>query len=57
MGITSMAREEVCTNPLEEMEINKTAKTHIIGICIETRPDALDDDWIKRFRYWGITRI
>ena len=23
MGITSMAREEVCTNPLEEMEINK----------------------------------
>lgn len=41
----------------EEIEINKTAQAHIIGICIETRPDALDDDWLKRFRDWGVTRI
>ena len=41
----------------EEIRINKTAKTHIIGICIETRPDAIDDEWIVRFREWGITRI
>lgn len=41
----------------EEIEINKKAQAHIIGICIETRPDALDDDWLKRFREWGITRI
>ncbi len=41
----------------EEIKINKTAKVHIIGICIETRPDALDDDWLYRFRKWGITRI
>ena len=41
----------------EEIRINKTAKVHIIGICIETRPDALDDDWLIRFRLWGITRI
>ena len=41
----------------EEIKINKTAKVHIIGICIETRPDALDDDWLYRFRKWGVTRI
>lgn len=41
----------------EEIEINKTSCAHIIGICIETRPDALDDEWLKRFREWGVTRI
>jgi ELP3 family radical SAM enzyme/protein acetyltransferase len=41
----------------EEIKINKTAKVHIIGICIETRPDALDDDWLLRFRLWGVTRV
>tara|TARA_Y100000992_G_scaffold69024_1_gene43112 strand:- start:17478 stop:19418 length:1941 start_codon:yes stop_codon:yes gene_type:complete len=41
----------------EEIKINKTARVHIIGICIETRPDALDDDWLKRFREWGVTRV
>ena len=41
----------------EEIKINKTAKVHIIGICIETRPDALDDEWLWRFRRWGVTRI
>jgi ELP3 family radical SAM enzyme/protein acetyltransferase len=41
----------------EEIEINKTAQVHIIGICIETRPDALYDDWLWRFRRWGVTRI
>jgi len=41
----------------KEIEINKTADIHIIGICIETRPDALDDIWLQRFRDWGVTRI
>ena len=41
----------------EEIEINKTARTHIIGICIETRPDAIDEQWLNNFRNWGITRI
>lgn len=41
----------------EEIKINETAKVHIIGICIETRPDAIDDIWIRRFRDWGVTRI
>jgi len=41
----------------KEMKINETTKVHIIGICIETRPDAISDIWIQRFRLWGITRI
>ena len=41
----------------EEIMINKTAKVHIIGVCIETRPDALDDEWLRRFRKWGVTRV
>ena len=41
----------------QEIKINKTANAHIIGVCIETRPDALDDEWLYRFRKWGITRI
>ena len=45
----------------EERLINATAKARIIGICIETRPDALFDDagvsWLPRFRHWGVTRV
>lgn len=41
----------------KEIEINQTSQVHIIGICIETRPDALNDDWIRKFRHWGVTRI
>ena len=41
----------------EEVFINRTAKVHIIGICIETRPDALSRDWIVHFRRCGVTRI
>ena len=41
----------------EEIEINKNTKVHIIGISIETRPDAIDKDWLYRFRNWGVTRI
>lgn len=36
---------------------NKSANTHIIGFCLETRPDAMDEHWIKLFRRWGVTRI
>lgn len=41
----------------EEIRINKTSRVHIIGICVETRPDAIDDVWLKRFRNWGVTRV
>ena len=51
----SQKREQY--NISKEIEINKTAKVNIIGFCIETRPDAIDDIWIRRFREWGVTRI
>jgi ELP3 family radical SAM enzyme/protein acetyltransferase len=41
----------------EEIKLNATAKVRIIGICIETRPDALDATWLRRFRNWGVTRV
>jgi ELP3 family radical SAM enzyme/protein acetyltransferase len=45
----------------EEVALNASAKVHIIGICVETRPDALFDDdgnsWLPLFRKWGVTRI
>ena len=41
----------------EEIEINWTARVKVIGICIETRPDAITDEWIKFFRDSGTTRI
>lgn len=45
----------------EEIMLNATAKARIIGICVETRPDALFDDtgvsWLPRFRKWGVTRV
>ena len=46
----------------EEIKINETARVRIIGVCIETRPDAIwkDDEgipWVHNFRKWGVTRI
>jgi len=40
-----------------EVLVNKSSKVHIIGICIETRPDAITSDWIYHFRRCGVTRI
>lgn len=47
----------------DEIKYNKMAKSRIIGICIETRPDAileLDEDgvpWVETLLAWGVTRI
>ena len=47
----------------EEIHLNTTAQCRIIGICIETRPDAVletDEDnipWLKTLLCWGVTRI
>ena len=47
----------------DEITHNKMAQSRIIGICIETRPDAileLDEDgipWTKTLLDWGVTRI
>lgn len=41
----------------EEIIVNQTGKVKIIGICAETRPDTLNEKWIKFFRKSGTTRI
>lgn len=47
----------------KEITENKKAKCKIIGICIETRPDAILEkdedgiDWVKTLLCWGVTRI
>ena len=47
----------------EEIYLNKAANCKIIGICIETRPDAMmenDEDgipWVDTLLSWGVTRI
>ena len=48
-------------NISEEIKLNENARIKIVGISIETRPDALVDEngvsWLKRFREWGVTRV
>jgi ELP3 family radical SAM enzyme/protein acetyltransferase len=41
----------------EEQAINVTAKVHIVGLGVETRPDEIKDAEIIRFRRYGITRV
>ena len=41
----------------EEINKNMNGQVRIIGICIETRPDAITDEWIRFFRESGTTRI
>ena len=41
----------------EEMLLNETAKIRIIGLTLETRPDTVTIEEIKRFRMYGCTRL
>ena len=41
----------------EEQAINVTAKVHVVGLGVETRPDEIKDAEIIRFRRYGITRV
>ena len=41
----------------EEIEINETAKIHIIGLTLETRPDTITIEEIANFRRYNCTRI
>ncbi len=54
-SLLSQVRKPECIE--REVFINKTAMVHIIGVCIETRPDAIDDKWLYLFRKWGVTRV
>lgn len=41
----------------EEISINENAQLHIIGLTLETRPDTITIEEIKRFRRYNATRI
>lgn len=41
----------------EEKKINKFARVKVIGITIETRPDCIVPEELRRFRKWEITRV
>lgn len=40
----------------EEQAINVTAKVHVVGLGVETRPDEINENEIVRFRRYGVTR-
>ena len=41
----------------EEQNINVNARCHIVGLSIETRPDQINVEEIKRLRKYGVTRV
>lgn len=41
----------------EEQTINVTAKVHVVGLGVETRPDEINEAEIIRFRRYGVTRV
>ena len=41
----------------EEQLENETARSKIIGLTLETRPDCIDADELRRFRRYGCTRV
>eukprot|EP00501_MAST-03F_sp_TOSAG23-6_P001026 GSMAST32.ASY1.ANO1.1068.1 assembled CDS len=41
----------------QEQRINESARTKIIGLTLETRPDCINADELLRFRRYGCTRI
>ena len=42
---------------LEAQRVNETATCRIIGITIETRPDYINEEEIRRLRWLGVTRV
>ncbi|MBN1779165.1 MAG: tRNA uridine(34) 5-carboxymethylaminomethyl modification radical SAM/GNAT enzyme Elp3 [Candidatus Buchananbacteria bacterium] len=42
---------------IEEQKINETAKYKIIGLTLETRPDHINKNEVKRLRQLGCTRV
>ena len=41
----------------EEKRLNQTAPCKVIGLTLETRPDTITPDELRRFRYYGCTRV
>lgn len=45
------------SNLEREKKRNEKAKNRIVGLTLETRPDFIDENEIKKFRYLGATRV
>ena len=41
----------------EEQALNVTARVHVVGLGVETRPDEITPTEVIRFRRYGITRV
>ena len=41
----------------KEQQINERASVKIIGLTLETRPDCITEDELRRFRSYGCTRV
>jgi histone acetyltransferase (RNA polymerase elongator complex component) len=41
----------------EEIKLNETALCHVIGLTLETRPDQINVEELRRFRRFGVTRV
>lgn len=42
---------------VEEMKLNENNSVRIIGLTLETRPDCININELKRFRSYGVTRV
>lgn len=51
----SLIREKLSLT--EEKAINKTARSKVIGLTLETRPDTITAKELKLLRYYGCTRV
>jgi len=49
--------EKTSKSLLEAQKSNETTKHRIIGLSIETRPDFIDKDEIRRLRKLGVTKV
>jgi elongator complex protein 3 len=50
-------RASISSSLEEAKKINETSRCRIIGMAIETRPDWITPDEIKRLREFGVTRV
>ena len=51
------SKKKTSNTLLAQQKRNETAKARIIGISVETRPDFIDMQEIKRMRKLGVTRV
>ncbi len=42
---------------IKEQKLNESAKHRCVGLVVETRPDFVDEDEVKRMRFLGVTKV